>query len=54
MQSLLVFVGNLLSAKINEQFYAIYLDNNGTVKRYELISSGSVNQAAVSVKKIME
>lgn len=54
MQSLLKFAGNLLSLKPNEQFYAIYLENNGTVKRYDLISSGSVNQAAVSVKKIME
>ena len=54
MQTLLSYVTNLLSGKTNEQFYAIYLENNGTVKRYDLIGSGTVNQTAVSIKKIME
>lgn len=54
MQTLTQFVGTLLKTKPIEQFYAIYLENNGTVKNHTLISSGTVNQSAVSVKKIME
>ncbi len=54
MQSLLKFASTLLNAKPVEHFYAIYLENNGTVKHYELINSGTTNQTAVNIKKIME
>lgn len=48
------YCGELLSDKTEEEFYAVFLNNNGSVIHYEKISSGTVNASQVNIKKITE